>query len=239
MTQIEIKLIWKGTNMHHQSKDDVNSPSAKMDVEKKIKIKINIFSLGDYQTKSVEKATSEGTLSLLIKQLCYELTKFQDRVYHIFISNSWNLKYHLHNSPVTQNSALAHNTATIVYADNGEQLKGLNELYQTILNDSKRIINLNVIPEEKKSLVKQQFKSLPTKFDWVKNYYLYTVSAYDVEKFHLGYYTTYTDKGVIVSDNQPLYLIVTKSHISWVFSDDLDSSESLRCLIKTLLVNHK
>jgi hypothetical protein len=41
MTQIEIKLIWKGTNMHHQSKDDVNSLSAKMDVEKKIKIKIN------------------------------------------------------------------------------------------------------------------------------------------------------------------------------------------------------
>ena len=220
--------------MCDQSKDDVNSTLAK-----RIKIKINIFGLGDYQTKSVEKLTSESILSLLVKKLCYELTKFQGKVYHIFISNSWDLKYHFHNSPVTQNTALAHNTATIVYADNGEQLKGLNELYQTILNDSQRDFNLNVIPEEKKSLVKEQFKSLPTNFDWVKNYYMYAVSVYDVEKLHLGYYTTYTDKGVIVSDNQPLYLIATKGHISWVFGDDLNSSESLRCLIKTLLVNHK
>lgn len=107
------------------------------------------------------------------------------------------------------------------------------------MNDSQQDFNLNVIPEEEKSLVKEKFKSLPTKFDWVKIYYLYAVSAYDVEKSHLGYYTTYTDKGVIVPDNQPLYLIATKGHISWVFSDDLNSSESLRCLIKTLLVNHK
>lgn len=220
--------------MCYQSKDDVNSA-----LVKKIKIKINTFGLGNYQTKSVEKLTSEGISSLLVKQLCYELTKFQDKVYHIFISDSLDLKYLFHNNPVIQNSTLAHNTATIVYADNGEQLKGLSELYQTILNDSQQDFNLNVIPEEEKSLVKEKFKSLPTKFDWVKIYYLYAISAYDVEKLHLGYYTTYTDKGVIVPDNQPLYLIATKGHISWVFSDDLNSSESLRCLIKTLLVNHK
>lgn len=106
------------------------------------------------------------------------------------------MKYHFHNSPVTQNSALAHNTATIVYADSGEQLKGLNELYQTILNDSQRDFNLNVIPKEKKSLVKEQFKSLPTKFDWVKNYYMYAVSAYDIEKLHL-----YVNKSINNSHN--------------------------------------
>lgn len=149
------------------------------------------------------------------------------------------MKYHFQNSPVTQNTALAHNTATIVYADNGEQLKGLNELYQTILNDSQQCFNLNVIPEEKKSLVNEHFKSFPAKFDWVKIYYLYATSVYDVKKLHLGYYTTYTDKGVIATDNQPLYLIATKDHISWVFSDDLNNSESLNCLIKTLLTNHK
>lgn len=58
--------------MCDQSKDDVNSTLAK-----RIKIKINIFGLGDYQTKSVEKLTSESILSLLVKKLCYELTKFQ------------------------------------------------------------------------------------------------------------------------------------------------------------------
>ena len=41
--------------MCDQSKDDVNSTLAK-----RIKIKINIFGLGDYQTKSVEKLTSES-----------------------------------------------------------------------------------------------------------------------------------------------------------------------------------
>lgn len=52
--------IW---TMCDQSKDNVNSTLAK-----RIKIKINIFGLGDYQTKSVEKLSSESILSLLVKK---------------------------------------------------------------------------------------------------------------------------------------------------------------------------
>lgn len=198
-------------------------------------MQVNIFKYGSY--KSIRSRHTD-----LTQAIAFTLLQCQDNIYHIFINNDWKYKDKLSkfdNNPVTLTPDLNPNSATIVCADfgNEDQLKGLNKLYDDMLKNSKCVINLNVISDNKKIAVKEKYSLLPEKFQWLNKYYLYAVNVYVASKYNLGYFSIQKDGISTVPGNQPRYLISVQDHVQWVFTEDLNNSGSLRHLINSIINN--